>query len=86
MKIRRLIEQHASSHVAQPAPVSVNNVVIEQRVKKAMKHQLAEGIVEFIETEIIKNFGIPVEIITDQGRNFLSDAVAKLTQRHAINH
>lgn len=55
-------------------------------IAKAVKHQLAEGIVDFIEDEIIQNFGVPVEIITDQGRNFLSDVVAKLTQRRAIIH
>jgi len=55
-------------------------------IVKALPNQLAENVVDFLYSEIVTMFGVPEEIISDQGTNFMSRCVAEFNRRLLINH
>ena len=43
-------------------------------------------VVEFIYEEIFTRFGVPREIVTDQGSQFMSKLMKELTTKYGIQH
>ena len=42
--------------------------------------------VEFINGEIFSQFGVPIEIVTEQGSQFTSKLMKELTTKYVIQH
>jgi hypothetical protein len=47
-----------------------------------LKHLIDDQVISFLENNIFSRFGLPLEIIKDNGPTFIS---AKMTQFHLIN-
>lgn len=52
----------------------------------ALKDNKAESVASFLYNNIMTRFGCPVEIVSDQGVNFLNKVIKLLTQTHMISH
>ena len=53
---------------------------------KALFRATEKSIVEFINEEILTWFGVPREIVTDQGTQFTSKLMKELTTKYGIRH
>lgn len=53
---------------------------------RAMKEATSAEVVKFIYEEIMLRFGCPVEILTDRGRNFLSETVEGYLATQRVKH
>ena len=53
---------------------------------KPLFRDIEKPIVEFIYEEIFTRFGVPREIVTDQGTQFTSKLMKELTTKYAIRH
>ena len=47
---------------------------------------MEKSVVEFIYEEIFTRFGVPREIVTDNGTQFTSKLMKELTKKYGINH
>lgn len=45
-----------------------------------------KSVIEFIYEDIFIHFGVPYEIVTDQGAKFTSNLMKDLTQQYGIKH
>lgn len=55
-------------------------------IAKAVPQMTKEAVVTFIYENIIINYGVPLEIITDRGKSFLAEAVEEYNERVGISH
>jgi transposase InsO family protein len=55
-------------------------------IARATKSATAETVAEFIENEIILNFGVPDEIVSDRGPAFNSATIEALLESYRIKH
>ena len=53
---------------------------------KALFRAIEKLVVEFIYEEIFMRFGVPREIVTDQGSQFTSKLIKELTMKYGIQH
>lgn len=53
---------------------------------RAMKHARDHKVVEFLYEEIFTKYGVPKELVTDQGTQFTSNLITKLIQEYNIRH
>lgn len=53
---------------------------------KAMKHARDNKVVEFLYEDIFTRYGVPREIVTDQGAQFTSTLIATLVNEYNIKH
>ena len=53
---------------------------------KSLFRATEKSIVEFINEEIFTRFGVPREIVTDQGTQFTSTLMQELTTKYGIRH
>ena len=53
---------------------------------KAMKHARDNKVAKFIYEKIFTRYGVPREIVTDQGAQFISTLVATLVNEYNIRH
>jgi transposase InsO family protein len=53
---------------------------------KAMKVATEKKVVEFLQENIFSRFGLPREIVIDQGAQFTSRVIEKIMQQHHIFH
>jgi hypothetical protein len=53
---------------------------------KALYQATEKSVIEFIYEEIFTHFGVPHEIVTDQGAQFTSKLMKELTDRYGIKH
>ena len=53
---------------------------------KAMKHARDEKVVEFLYEEIFTHYGVPKELVTDQGAQFTSNLITELMKQYNIRH
>ena len=53
---------------------------------KALFKATEKSVVEFIYEEIFTRFGVPREIVTDQGTQFTSKLMKELTTKYGIRH
>ncbi|KAI3635414.1 hypothetical protein MIR68_006551, partial [Amoeboaphelidium protococcarum] len=78
-----------------PLPMTVNgnqwiitavDHVTRWPVAKALPEATAENIAQFIYSEIMINYGLPTEILTDRGRNFLANSLKRYLQMMKVKH
>jgi len=55
-------------------------------VAKALPNALSETVVEFLLNDIVRCFGVPQEIVSDQGKNFMSECVRRFNAALGIKH
>jgi hypothetical protein len=55
-------------------------------VARAMPVASKEAVADFIYDEIVMNFGVPSEIVTDRGSNFTSGLVTEYLKRVGVSH
>jgi hypothetical protein len=55
-------------------------------IAKAVKTATSEAVADFIENEIILNFGVPDEIVSDRGQSFNSAVIESLLDSFRIKH
>lgn len=55
-------------------------------IAKALTHTLAETIRDFLYNEIVTVFGVPDELISDRGTNFMSNVVQSFNSLMKIHH
>jgi hypothetical protein len=55
-------------------------------VARAVPIASKEAVADFLYEEIVMNFGVPSEIVTDRGANFTSDLVKEYLKRIGTNH
>ena len=53
---------------------------------KAMKHARDEKVAEFLYEEIFTRYGVPKELVTDQGAQFTSNMISTLMKQYNIRH
>ena len=53
---------------------------------KDMKHARDEKVVEFLYEEIFTCYGVPKELVTDQGAQFTSNLILELMKQYNIRH
>lgn len=53
-------------------------------VMKAMKNATADNLIEFLETEVFKNFGIPEKFVCDQGVQFIAQSFKDFLNYYGI--
>ena len=53
---------------------------------KAMNHAHDEKFVEFLYEEIFTHYGVPKELVTDQGAQFTSNLISELMKQYNIRH
>lgn len=53
---------------------------------KALYQANEQSVVDFMFEEIFTRFGVPREIVTDQGTQFISKLVRSITQQYQIRH
>ena len=53
---------------------------------KALYQANEQSIVDFLFEEIFTRFGVPREIVIDQGTQFMSKLVKSITQQYQIRH
>jgi transposase InsO family protein len=53
---------------------------------KALFRATKKSVVEFIYEDIFTRFGVPCEIVTDQGTQFTSNMMKELTEKYGIKH
>ena len=53
---------------------------------KALFRATEKSVVEFIYEEIFTQFGVPREIVTDQGTQFTSKLMKELSMKYVIRH
>ena len=53
---------------------------------KAMKHSHDEKVVEFLYEEIFTHYGVPKELVIDQGAQFTSNLILALMKQYNIRH
>ncbi|OMJ21168.1 Pol polyprotein [Smittium culicis] len=53
---------------------------------KAVENIQAETVISFLLTEVVQNFGVPEQIITDRGSNFLAEITLKFYKNLDIIH
>jgi transposase InsO family protein len=53
---------------------------------KALFRATEKSVVEFIYEDIFTHFGVPREIVTDQGTQFTSKLMKELTEKYGIKH
>ena len=51
-----------------------------------MKHACDEKVVEFLYEEIFTRYGVPKELVTDQGAQFTSNLIIELMKQYNIKH
>ena len=54
--------------------------------EKSLFRATKKSIVEFIYEDIFTGFGVPCEIVTDQGTQFTSKLMKELTEKYGIKH
>ena len=54
--------------------------------EKSLFRATEKSIVEFIYEDIFTRFGVPHEIVTDQGTQFTSKMMRELTEKYGIKH
>ncbi|PVU88524.1 hypothetical protein BB559_005538 [Furculomyces boomerangus] len=57
-----------------------------QKFKEPVPNVPTEVIVKFLKEEVIANYGIPVKLITNIGRNFVSKEATQIYEEMGINH
>jgi hypothetical protein len=55
-------------------------------IAKAVPEMTKESVIKFLYEDIIVNYGVPLEIITDRGSSFLSEAVEDYIVKVGISH
>jgi hypothetical protein len=55
-------------------------------IAKAVPNMTKEAVIQFIYENIIINYGVPIEIVTDRGKSFLAEAVESYNSRVGITH
>ncbi|OLY81552.1 Pol polyprotein, partial [Smittium mucronatum] len=55
-------------------------------IAKAVENIQTSTVINFIVTEVVQEFGVPHQLITDRGSNFLSDVSVKLYEFLQIKH
>eukprot|EP00158_Paraphelidium_tribonemae_P008300 Partr_v1_DN28545_c0_g1_i2_m73298 putative Gypsy retrotransposon integrase 1 len=55
-------------------------------IARALKNATHDEIAKFIYEEIVKNFGVPSEIVTDRGRNFLARPLESYIDLLRVKH
>ena len=53
---------------------------------KVVPREIEQVVVDFLQENIFTRFGIPREIVTDQGTQFTSHLLTALVQQYKINH
>lgn len=53
---------------------------------KALFRATEKSVIDFIYEDIFTRFGVPREIVTDQGAKFTSKLMKELTQTYGIKH
>jgi hypothetical protein len=53
---------------------------------KSLPATSEQSVVEFLFNEIFTRFGVPREIVTDQGTQFTSNLVKTVTEQYQIKH
>jgi hypothetical protein len=54
--------------------------------EKSLRSASEESVIDFLYEDIFTRFGIPREIVTDNGAQFTSNSMQALTQRYQIKH
>jgi hypothetical protein len=54
--------------------------------EKSLPRETKQAVVDFLFEEIFVHFGVPREIVTDQGAQFTSNLVQSITQQYHIRH
>ncbi|OMJ11721.1 Retrovirus-related Pol polyprotein from transposon [Smittium culicis] len=77
------------------SPISKNNnrfilTAVDYATKwpiaRAVENIQTKTVVNFINTDIVQHFGVPKQLISDRGSNFLSDAALEFYEFLEINH
>ena len=53
---------------------------------EAMKHARDEKVAKFLYEEIFTHYGVPKELVTDQGAQFISNLISELMKQYNIKH
>jgi transposase InsO family protein len=62
------------------------NYVTKWVEEKSLFRATEKYVVEFIYEDIFTRFGVPCEIVTDQGTQFTSKLMRELTEKYGIKH
>ena len=55
-------------------------------VAKAVVHANEETVIQFVYSDIIVNYGVPSEILTERGKAFLGSGVEEVVRKYQIHH
>lgn len=53
-------------------------------ILRAMKNATADNLIEFLEKEVFKNFGVPEKFVCDQGVQFISDSFEEFLKYYGV--